>query len=59
MCQKKTFNPVFHVLQHPAVSEFISRCLHSQPIQTLRWVVFNDLKEWKNQKEYINFDNIY
>lgn len=45
MCQEETLNPVLHVLQDPAVSEFVPGCLHSQPIQALRGVVLDDLKE--------------
>lgn len=60
MCQEETFNPVFHVLQDPAVSQFVPRCLHSQPVQALRGVVLNDLKErGKNQKEYINLPTMH
>ena len=45
MCQQKTFHPVLHVLQNPAVGQFVPGSLDSKPVQTLGRVVLDHLEE--------------
>lgn len=43
MSQQEALHPVLHVLQHPAVGQFVPGSLHSQPVQTLGRVVLDHL----------------
>lgn len=43
VCQQKAFHPVLHVLQYPAVGQFVSGSLDSQPVKTLGWIVLYHL----------------
>lgn len=42
--QQKALHPVLHVLQDPAVGQFVPGSLDSQPVQTLRRVVLDHLR---------------
>lgn len=44
VCQQEALHPVLHVLQHPAVNQFITGRLNSEPVQTLRRVILNHLQ---------------
>lgn len=43
MGQQKALHPVLHVLQHPAVGQFVPGSLDSQPVETLGRVVLDHL----------------
>lgn len=43
VCQQEAFHPVLHVLQHPAVGQFVPGSLDCQPVQTLGRVVLDHL----------------
>lgn len=48
--QQEALHPVLHVLQHPAVSQFITRRLDRKPVQTLRRVILDHLQHRRETK---------
>lgn len=52
VCQQEALHPVLHVLQHPAVGQFVPGRLDGQPVQTLGRVVLDHLgKTFKQRRQ--------